>query len=326
MKEVIYRFGVETDWIEELANNLGGFVRGNFTIVPNDVFTGTHYVLQLTENTTVMLIDAVYHQDVLYKPQNTKTDFAGIYFNLTEGESVYIVDDVSKSVGRWNYNLAIVDSQFNADYLIKSGSKCYSISLFVKKHILRQYLSKTGILDEVLNRVFDEEQNTLLHYAHMSSASWHLINEFRKNIPGSISYNLLLGGLVYNLLADCLENIMKREMTIGKVLPSDLSMILTSQSNLIKNQAGIFPGIAALAAEANMSETKYKNLYKKITGYTPNAFFLNNKLELARDLLATGQYTVGELAEKLRFTSASHLSEQFKNYFKMSPKEYAASL
>lgn len=326
MKEVTYSFGVETDWVEELAHNHGGYVNGNFTIVPEDVFTGTHYVRQITENTTVMLIDATYHQDVLYKPQNTRTDFAGIYFNLTEGESVYIMDEVSKSVGRWNYNLAIVDSQFNNDYLIKSGSKCYSISLFVKKHILREYLSKTGILNEVLNRVFDEDQNTLLHYAHMSSASWHLINEFRKNTPGSISFNLLLAGLAFNLMGDCLDSIMKRELMIGKVLRSDLTMILTSQANLIKNQEGIFPGITALAAEANMSETKYKNLYKKITGYTPNAFFLNNKLELARDLLATRQYTIGELAEKLSFTSASHLSEQFKNYFKMSPKEYAASL
>jgi AraC-like DNA-binding protein len=326
MKEVIYRFGVETDWVEELAHSHGGYMRDNFTIAPEDVFTGTHYVLQVSENTTVMLIDATYHQDVLYKPHNSTADFAGIYFNLTEGESVHIMDDVSRSVGRWNYNLAIVDGEFNTDYMIKSGSKCYSISLFVKKSILREYLSKTGVLNEVVNRVFDEKQNTLIHYAHMSSASWHLINEFRKNIPGSISFNLLLGGLVYNLLANCLDGIMKREIMISKVLPSDLTMILISQSNLIKNQKGVFPGIAALAAEANMSETKYKNLYKKITGYTPNAFFLNNKLELARDLLATGQYTVGELAEKLRFTSASHLSEQFKNYFKMSPKEYAASL
>ena len=145
-------------------------------------------------------------------------------------------------------------------------------------------------------------------------------------MPGCISFNLLLSGLVYNLMADCLDNIMKREIMISKVLPSDLAMILTSQTNLIKKQEGVFPGIASLAAEANMSETKYKKLYKKITGQTPNAFFLNNKLELARDLLGSGQYTIRQLADKLSFTSASHLSELFKSYFGISPKEYATSL
>jgi AraC-like DNA-binding protein len=325
MKEVIYRFGVETDWVEELAANLGGFMRGNFTIIPEDISTGTHYTFQVSENITVMLIDVTYHQDILFKVRNIKSDFAGIYFNLTEGDLIHIMDDVSRSVGRWNYNLAITDSQLDTDFFIKSGSKSFSISIFAKKHILREYLSKTGILDEVLNRVFDEEQNTLLHYAHMSSNSWHIINEFRKSMPGCISFNLLLSGLVYNLMADCLDNIMKREIMISKVLPSDVAMILTSQTNLIKKQDGVFPGIASLAAEANMSETKYKKLYKKITGQTPNAFFLNNKLELARDLLGSGQYTIRELADKLNFTSASHLSELFKSYFGISPKEYAAS-
>jgi AraC-like DNA-binding protein len=326
MKEVIYRFGVETDWVEELAASLGGFMRGNFTIIPEDISTGTHYTFQVSDNITVMLIDVTYHQDILFKVRNIKSDFAGIYFNLTEGDLIHITDDVSRSVGRWNYNLAITDSQLDTDFLIKSGSKFYSISIFAKKDILREYLSKTGILDEILNRVFDEKQNTLLHYAHMSSNSWHIINEFRKSTPGSISFNLLLSGLAYNLMADCLDNIMKREITISKVLRTDLAMILNSQTNLIKKQEGIFPGITSLAAEANMSATKYKKLYKKITGQTPNAFFLNNKLELARDLLGSGQYTMRELAEKLNFTSTSHLSEQFKSYFGMSPKEYTASL
>nr|WP_068886700.1 AraC family transcriptional regulator [Pedobacter panaciterrae] len=327
MKEVVYRLGVEIeDWVEELAASLGGFVRGNFSIIPDDVCTGTHYTLQISENVTAMVIDVTYHQDLLFKVRNTKSDFAGIFFILTEGESVQIMNDVSRSVGRWNYNLAITDSVLDLDYLIKSESKSYSISLLVKKHILREYLSKTGILDEMVNRVFDEKQNTLLHYAHMSNNSWHIINEFRKNIPGSISFNLLLGALVYNLMADCLDSILKREIMISKILRSDLTMIMTSQSNLIKNQTGIFPGIAALAAEACMSETKYKKLYKKITGQTPNAFFLKNKLELARDLLASRQNTIGELAAKLNFRSPSHLSEQFKSHFGMSPKEYAASL
>lgn len=326
MREIIYRFSVETDWVEEFAASLGGFMRGNFTIIPEDISTGIHYTFQVSENISVMLIDATYHQDIHFKVRNTKSDFAGIYFNLTEGDLIHIMDDVSRSVGRWNYNLAITDSQLDPDFLIKAGSKFYSISIFAKKDILREYLSKTGILDEVLNRVFDEKQNTLLHYGHMSNNSWHIINEFRKNIPGCLSFNLLLSGLVYNLMADCLDNIMKREIMISKVLSSDVAMILTSQTNLIKKQEGIFPGIAFLATEANMSETKYKNLYKKITGQTPNAFFLNNKLELARDLLGSGQYTIRELADKLNFTSASHLSELFKSYFGMLPKEYSASL
>ncbi|ATP55759.1 transcriptional regulator [Pedobacter ginsengisoli] len=326
MKEVVYHFSTDTKWAEELAISLGGFTQGNFTTVPANVFTGTHYTLKISENISAVMADVTYHQDVLFKVRNKENDFALVFFNLTEGKLIHIMDDVSRSVGRWIYNLAIVDSELDIDFLIKSGSKSYGISILIKKDILREYLSKAGILTEILNKVFDQKQNTVLHYTQMSSNSWHIINEFRKNTAGSLSFDLLLSALVYNLLADCLDDIMKKEITISKVLRSDITMIFISQSNLVKKQEGLFPGITALAAEANMSETKYKQLYKKITGQTPNAFFLNNKLELARDLLASGQYTIGELAEKLSFTNASHLSGQFKACFGMSPKEYIASL
>ncbi|MFA4868672.1 MAG: AraC family transcriptional regulator [Pedobacter sp.] len=322
MIEITHPFGVETDWVEKMAVEMGGYVEGNYTIVPDELHTGTRYTLAINEDITVLLADVTYHQDVLFRLRNDKTDFAGIYFNLTEGESIHIMDEVSRSVGRWNYNLAIIDAHLDLDYLVKAGSKSYNISIFVKKRMLREYLAKMGILNKVLDTIFDEAQNTIIHYDHMSGASWHIINEFRKSIPGSVAYDLFLSATVYNLLSDYLEHLMKREILIGKLSGVDVSLIMASQASLTKNVTGVFPGIASLAAQACMSETKYKMLYKKITGFSPNAFFLNNKLELSRELLASGHYTVGEISDKLNFTNPSHLTELFKNHFGVLPKDY----
>ncbi len=322
MIEITHPFGVETDWVEKMAVEMGGYVEGNYTIVPDELHTGTRYTLAINEDITVLLADVTYHQDVLFRLRNDKTDFAGIYFNLTEGESIHIMDEVSRSVGRWNYNLAIIDAHLDLDYLVKAGSKSYNISIFVKKRMLREYLAKMGILNKVLDTIFDEAQNTIIHYDHMSGASWHIINEFRKSIPGSVAYDLFLSATVYNLLSDYLEHLMKREILIGKLSGVDVSLIMASQASLTKNVTGVFPGIASLATQACMSETKYKMLYKKITGFSPNSFFLNNKLELSRELLASGQYTVGEISDKLNFTNPSHLTELFKNHFGVLPKDY----
>ena len=326
MKIVTHQFGVETDWISEMAAGLGGYVKGNYTIVPEEVHTGIRYVLSINDDITVLLSDVTYHQDVLFKLRNSKSDFAGIYFNLTEGESIHIMDDISRPIGRWNYNLAIVNGELDLDYLVKTGSKSYNISIFVKKRMLREYLAKAGILEEILDRIFDQQQNTIVHYDYMSGASWHIINEFRKNNPEDISFDLFLSATVYNLLSDYLDHLMKREMMIEKLAGNDIAMIMASQTILVKDVPGVFPGITVLAAEACMSETKYKRLYKKITGVTPNAFFINNKLELARDLLATGKHNIGEVASQLNFANASHLAELFKNYFGVLPKEYVISL
>lgn len=192
--------------------------------------------------------------------------------------------------------------------------------------MLREYLAKMGILNKVLDTIFDEVLNTIIHYDHMSGTSWHIINELRKSIPGSIAYDLFLSATVYNLLSDYLEHLMKREILIGKLNSTDVSQIMASQASLTKDVTGFFPGIASLASQACMSETKYKMLYKKITGFSPNSFFLNNKLEMSRELLASGQYTVGEISDKLNFTNASHLTELFKNHFGVLPKDYVTLL
>lgn len=326
MKEVVHSFGVETDWIEEMATAMDGNVDGKYTIVPDTIHTGIRYTLPINDDITVLLADVTYCRDVLFKLRNDKTDFAGIYFNLTEGESVHMVDEVARPIGRWNYNLAIIDAQLDLDYLVKAGSKSYNISIFVKKRMLREYLAKAGILAEVLDRIFDDQQNTIIHYDHMSSASWHIINEFRKINHGGVAFDLFLGAMVYNLLSDYLGHLMNREIMIGKLVSADVALIMASQSTLAKDVTSVFPGISALAAEACMSETKYKKLYKKITGFSPNSFFLNNKLELARELLSSGQYTVGEISDKLNFASASHLTALFKNHFGVLPKDYVTQL
>lgn len=325
MKIVTHRFGVETAWIAEMAEAMGGALDGNFTLVP-EIHSGTRYTLSINEDITVLLADVTYHQDVLFKLRNKESDFAGIFFNLTEGESVHIIDDISRSVGRWDYNLAIVDAHLDLDYLIKAGSKSYNISIFVKKKMLRLYLERAGILKDVLSRIFDGKQNTIIHYDHMSSNSWHIINEFRQLTPGGIAYDLFLTSTVYYLLSDYLGFLLSRKIIIGKIESGDVFRILASQATLVKHLGDAFPGITELAAEALMSETKYKTLYKKITGFTPHAFFMHNKLELGKELLACKQYTVAEIAFKLSFTTASHFTELFKNQFGMLPKVYVNSL
>lgn len=327
MIKVIHQFGVETDWVEQMAKGMGGYTEGNSIIVPEDVSTGSRYILSISPDITVQLADVTFHQDVSFKLSNCKNDFVGIYFNLSEGDSIHIIDEMTHTMGQWNFNLAIVDGQLDLQYLVKAGSKTYNICIFIKKRMLQEYLSNANILNKVLHRVFDSDQNTIIHYDRMSSVSWHMINEFKKIEKRDNSFDLFLSSLVYNLLGSCLENhILKKKIIIEKLDSSDVSRILASKSLMIDNVRDVFPGILQLSQGAFMSESKYKRLFLKITGITPNTFFTNNKLELAKDLLTSKQYSIGELVLLLNIKNASHFSKQFKSYFGMSPKEYTSLL
>lgn len=326
MKEVIHQYGVELDWVADLAAQLGGYAEGNQIIVTGEEWPGLRYVLPINDKISVFVIDVVYNQDIVYKLRNTRDDFVAAFYNLTDGEAVHVLDKVSRPIGRWGHNLSIFDSNLNGDYLIKAGSKTYTVAIFVKKSALKEYFSKTAQYEQILESVFNPEQNTFIKFDRMSNQAWWLMDELRKTPATGPLYEVMVTGTVYGLLSDYLDQTVNHEIILEKVVQEDIVSILSSQAYIVDHITETFAGIPVLAADAKMSETKYKKLFKKITGVTPNVFFLNNKLASARQDLETGNFTVNEIAYKFNFTDASHLIEQFKGAYGITPKEYLTLL
>ncbi|MBB5638121.1 AraC-like DNA-binding protein [Pedobacter cryoconitis] len=326
MREVIHQYGVELDWVADIAPKLGGYVDGNHIIVPGEERPGTRYVLRVNDNISVFVIDVSYTEDVVYRLRNTRDDFVGIYFNLTEGDAVHVYDNVTRLVGRWASNLAVFDADLKGDYFVKRGSTTFKMAVFVKKTALKDYFSKEEHYAQVLDAVFDPAQNTIVKYDRMSNHAWWLMNELKNTTATGLLYEVMVRGTVYGILSDYLDQTMNQEIILEKVVQEDIVSIIGSQYHLIEHITEPFPGISTLAAAALMSETKYKKLFKKITGTTPNAFFLTNKLSFAKEKIATGNFTVGEIADQFNFTDASHLIEQFKTAYGITPKEYLTLL
>ncbi|MEJ5055818.1 helix-turn-helix domain-containing protein [Sphingobacterium sp. MYb382] len=326
MITVEHAFGLGTDWAAQMASGLGGTFQRDRLVIPPSVYTGTHLIYSVNSDITVMLADVCYHQDVLFQLRNKSSDFVGIYYNLTEGESQHLLENGARPMGRWNFNLAVVDSRLNLDYHVKAGAATFNLCIFIKRETLRSFLAEANISDDLLNQIFDINQNTIVRYSRMSTSAWRLLEELRERNRTSKAFPIFLAATVYRLLGDYLDKMNEDTIVIEKLDNGDLSGIIAAQQQLLELLEEPFPGIDTLARTACMSTTKFKKLYVKITGLTPSVFFMTNKIERARALLHTGKYNILEVTEKLKFTSPSHLSAQFKSHFGMQPKEYSLLL
>lgn len=79
--------------------------------------------------------------------------------------------------------------------------------------------------------------------------------------------------------------------------------------------------IALLAKEMGMS---YSSLYariKSLTGQTPQNFLITYRMNMAMQLLRTGQYTVSEVCYKVGSSSLANFSRSFKRQFGIPPSE-----
>jgi AraC-like DNA-binding protein len=64
------------------------------------------------------------------------------------------------------------------------------------------------------------------------------------------------------------------------------------------------------------------SLFSEIEGYTIEHFFISQKIEKVKELLAYNELTLGEIAYKMNYSSVGHLSNQFKKTTSLTPSEF----
>ena len=71
-----------------------------------------------------------------------------------------------------------------------------------------------------------------------------------------------------------------------------------------------------------ISKTQIFRLFKEAYGIAPMQYFLQKKIELAKQMLCESDVHISEIAERLSFTDAKHFSKTFKRFTGELPKNY----
>lgn len=326
MKTIEHYYSADLDWAEPFAKQFGGKVDGNFIIMPENIQTGIRYILNCAEGIIAYYLNVEYKTDFHVIQKNLKDDFVALYYNLTEGDASVSIHDLTYDVERWKYNLIVLDSSLESDYKVKSGSRTYALCIFIKKTVIKDFVKKNNIAFPYIDEIINPRKNTIVRFDRMSSDSFHLLDDLKKKKVGGPVFDLNLIGTVHMLIANYLKKIAAKRIIIQTVNQQDLEKIISIQMYLIENIENHFPSIKLLADKANMSESKFKNLFNKITGNTPNVFFMENKLILAKEILEKKQLSISQVSDQLHFTNNSYFASKFKEHFGISPKTFVKEL
>lgn len=86
------------------------------------------------------------------------------------------------------------------------------------------------------------------------------------------------------------------------------------------------PTLQQLADEINLPLNKLKEGFKQIYGDSVFSFLFDYKMEVARQLLATGSHNVNEVGLKVGYSTSSHFIAAFKKKFGTTPKKFLMGL
>lgn len=91
--------------------------------------------------------------------------------------------------------------------------------------------------------------------------------------------------------------------------------------NYIDNHIYSIKNLRELAATTNYSYNYLSNLFKKTTGTTLQGYYHNRRLETAELLISLGDFSVGEVAGMLGYSSVYPFSLAFKKKFGYPPSD-----
>ncbi len=80
--------------------------------------------------------------------------------------------------------------------------------------------------------------------------------------------------------------------------------------------------VATLARRLGVAYSHFRRAFREHTGYAPWQYMLHLRLAHARRQLAASDATLGEIAGRLGFSSAFHLSEAFKRAYGSAPSHW----
>lgn len=77
-----------------------------------------------------------------------------------------------------------------------------------------------------------------------------------------------------------------------------------------------------LQGKCHREYSALSKLFTEMKGVRIEKYYVAQRVELVKELLAYGELTVGEIADRLHYSSAAHLSAQFKAMTGLSPTQF----
>lgn len=92
--------------------------------------------------------------------------------------------------------------------------------------------------------------------------------------------------------------------------------------NTLKSNCGEEWTLDSMASRCGVQRTRFSNLVRKLTGFTPMNYLMRVRIDRARDLLRVPSKPIIEIAMDCGFSSSQYFANVFRRCVGLSPSEY----
>lgn len=282
--------------MEKLANGLQVLVNectlNTDCLFKRNTAPANHYTLRFDELRHIRALSVKLGDIVLEDNTNI---YSGAFLSNPVDELEYLVN--ADTEGRC-VNIYFTKEWFHRNFGVAENDTVWNTILPAYKAAF-QFEILTISYRELMEDIFELKQEQPLYLTALQNRVMLLLEKFLRN-----AYSKLVNPAYFPVVPE-----------------TDLKRMIQVEAILANTVGDAPPPIPELARIATMSETKLKNLFKRIYGYSLYEYYQKNRMMKAKQLIAAKKYSVKEVGSRLGFKNLSNFTIAFKKQFNKLPSE-----
>lgn len=309
---------VHPQWMEGVAEQLGGKLLDNIITLPDTLGKGQAFFTLVTPGISVLLIDCELHKQLELKRPRDDTKRYILHFDISDNVNSIKIHNEEHNVGvTINQGLAIFSNQ-NISFLKPTPSgRTFVLRVFVDKDLMEELIENYSG-HEFISQKINFSKKHFFHADNIDSNSLLFLLSLKENSIYEAAFTANIKGIALKLLSNTINRY--NEPTVKGITKSEEEEIVKIKNYLLENLHNPFPSIKFLSEMAGMSGTKFKILFKKRFRTTTKKIFTQEKLILANQLLKSGDYnSLTEVIQDLNYSNLDHFSLKYSIFFQRKP-------
>ena len=312
--------------LEDFARALDVTITDNRIYFPEKVGKGFLQLVQLPAGVQA-LISSYQINDLFYlkRIKTNNDEFYTLRYDdimISDKLTLKINDEEFNQTGTRQTSIYLTSNLFDVSYLGTKGSSVKGINVIFNKEWMAKYLGITNS-DEVLST-----------YLSLKTASYNIepvdsvYRTYFDEIFHTNTHDLLWLAILQNRILLLIERFFSRLYEKSRSLThhvriskQDINRLINIESIIINDLTAAPPTIEALASKAAMSTAKLKRIFKEVYGTGIYSYYQKQRMQKARELLLTGNYSVKEVGLHLGYANLSNFATAFKKEFSVLPSQ-----
>ncbi len=317
-----YKLTTYTNYLCKLAGLFKTTISNDELPLPEWAGSGFFRIMQLDNGLEALLYKFTTNDTIVFSREKDGAEFYTLVFDELEnaqGFAVKIDEDPASHAVERPAALYLTSFLYEVETVLQKNVTIKGIRILLSARWMQHYLQLSQ--NEAVLEKYIGLKSAGIWYKPVSEELTGLLHELLNlnDAPRLFYQNKVFR--IIELFFEWLYNEMKILPDGGGIARRDIEMAQKIEGILTEDVTILPPTIKELAREAAMSESKLKKIFKSVYGLPPYEYYQRQRMQKARLMLLSGDYSVKDIGYTLGYANLSNFTLAFKKVFGKLPSQ-----